>query len=57
MNAASESRGRPLPAGLKPLAGATKPGTQRVPGRLNQATQVAFVTVAEGFGPAAIGTA
>src|SRR5215212_2338841 len=32
--------------GLKPSATATKPSTQRVPGGLMQATQVAFVPVA-----------
>src|SRR5436309_247736 len=53
------ARGAEAPAGLKPSAGMTKPGTQRVPGRLpislfacrQQAAQVAFVTVAEAFRP------
>jgi hypothetical protein len=39
--------------GLKPSARATKPGTQRVPGGLIQATKVAFVMEAEGFSPTA----
>jgi hypothetical protein len=39
--------------GLKPSARATKPGTQRVPGGLIQATKVAFVIEAEGFSPSA----
>ena len=33
----------PGAVGLKRSAGITKPGTQRVPGGLTQATQVAFV--------------